>query len=146
MTSLLVPSEPSVKSTVEERSMPTSRAFETKVQIPSAEEFGAKYPQYGSRPMGGGREFFRLIMQPASFLKAAFATDELDLPAVAGVAKLCAEASYGRLAAADKQYIGALVCALMEANGYKKTGKKKAIPHKAFTKGEVYECRGAAKK
>ena len=38
----------------------------------------------------------------------------------------------------DKQFIGAVVCSLMEANGYEKTGKKRSIPHNAFTKGEVY--------
>jgi hypothetical protein len=38
----------------------------------------------------------------------------------------------------DKQFIGGVVCSLMEANGYQNTGTKKAISHKAFSKGEFY--------
>jgi hypothetical protein len=38
-----------------------------------------------------------------------------------------------------KQFIGALVCSLMEANGFMKSNKKKSIPHHAYTKGEFYQ-------
>lgn len=46
--------------------------------------------------------------------------------------------SGGPLIAFEKQAIGALVRILMEANGFKKTGIKRAIAHREFTKGEVY--------
>ncbi len=38
-----------------------------------------------------------------------------------------------------KQFIGAAVSVLMQTNGFQKTNTKKAIPHPAFTKGEVYK-------
>lgn len=37
-----------------------------------------------------------------------------------------------------KQFIGAVVCCLMENNGYRKTGRKKSINHPDFIKGEIY--------
>jgi hypothetical protein len=40
-----------------------------------------------------------------------------------------------------KKGIGAMVCAIMEANGYEKTGVKKAVPpfpYRVFSRGEVY--------
>ena len=112
--------------------------FETSVVIPNVNDFASSYPHYKNRATTTGKVFFDLVMTPESFLKAACATDDLDLPGVAALAKQCFEAAGGSLSGTDKQYIGALVCALMEANGYRKTGTKRAIPHKAFTKGEVY--------
>jgi len=44
----------------------------------------------------------------------------------------------------DKQFIGGVVCSLMEANGYQKTGTKRATPNKAFSKGEFYVAVPAA--
>ena len=38
-----------------------------------------------------------------------------------------------------KQFIGSVICALMEANGYKKTGTKKSVPHELFSTGEFYK-------
>jgi len=77
-------------------------------------------------------------MSPEGYIRAAVVNDELGLPAAAGVARSCAEATDSGLSSTDKQFIGAAVCALMEANGHAKTGRKRAIPHRAFTKGEVY--------
>jgi hypothetical protein len=118
--------------------MPVSVKLEVSVRIPSVDEFAARYPQYGRRAQISGEVFFSVVMTPMAFLKTSFATDDVGLPGVAGIAQECFLASGGDLIPTDKQYIGALVCALMEANGYCKTGKKRAIPHKAFTKGEVY--------
>lgn len=66
----------------------------------------------------------------------------LEMPAVAGIARSCyqqiqvqKEVSFSNF---TKQFMGALVCTLMEANGFRKTGRKKAIPHPMFTKGEFY--------
>jgi hypothetical protein len=115
--------------------------------IPSLEEFAARFPQYGHFAREGGRFLFDVVMSPASYDYARAATLVFDLPAVAGVAKACTEA-FSQQTAVEwrdfiKQYIGALVCSLMEANGFVKTGEKRAIPYPGFTKGEVYRLIGA---
>ena len=109
------------------------------VRIPELHEFQERYPQYKNFATGPeGQALFALIMRPQSFVKAEVATVDLGLPGVAGVAKDCADAVPTELTDTQKRFCGALVCALMEANGFSKTGRKRAIPHKAFTKGEVY--------
>ena len=90
---------------------------------------------------------FDVVMSPTCYDYARAATLVFDLPAVAGVAKACTEAfsQQDKVEWRDfiKQYVGALVCALMEANGFEKTGEKRAIPYPGFTKGEVYRLAGA---
>jgi hypothetical protein len=113
------------------------------VNVPDLADFGAKYKQYGQFARGEGGFLFELLMRPSSFIRMIVATLDLELPAVAGVAKICYEA-VSQNPAVDwnyhtKQYIGAVACTMMEANGFNKTGRKKAIPHPGFTKGEVYE-------
>lgn len=113
------------------------------VNTPSTDEFSEEYHQYGPFAKGDGNFLFQSIMAPESFIKAK-AISDLGYPAVSGVAELCYIAVKGQSVIQwtpyVKQFIGAVVCSLMEANGYLKTGKKKSIPHPAFTKGEVYKC------
>jgi len=111
-------------------------------QIPDLDDFEGRFPQYGPFARNEGKFIFEVIMNPLSFFRAKFAT-EMSLPAVSGIAEICFNATAQQNAIPFnsflKQYIGALVCSIMEANGYSKTGKKKAIPHHAFTKGEFYQ-------
>ena len=111
-------------------------------QIPDLRDFEERFPQYGPFARNEGNFIFNTIMSPFSFFRARIAT-EMNLPAVSGIAELCFHATAQQNIVPFngflKQYIGALVCCLMEANGYSKTGKKKAIPHNAFTKGEFYQ-------
>jgi hypothetical protein len=111
-------------------------------QIPDLNDFGERFPQYGPFARNEGNFIFNTIMNPFSFFRARFAT-EMNLPAVSGIAEICFhETTQQNIIPFNgflKQYIGALVCSLMEANGYSKTGTKKAIPHHAFTKGEFYQ-------
>ena len=112
------------------------------VQLPSVDEFAQRFPQYGGYARGDGEFLFRVVMTPESFNYARVATLVFGLPAVAGVAEACVAAVEQQNVVEwrdfIKQYIGALVCVLMEANGFEKTGVKRAVPHKKFTKGEVY--------
>ena len=113
------------------------------INTPNTDDFSEKYPQYGPFAKGDGNFLFQAITAPESFIKAK-AISDLGYPAVSGVAELCYMAvknqSVIQWTPYIKQFIGAVVCNLMEANGYDKTGKKKSIPHHAFTKGEVYKC------
>ena len=111
------------------------------VNIPDLDEFKQRFPQYGSFARGDGSILFNHIMTPHSFIRAMVAS-ELGLPAVAGVAKSCIQIikqnSTLLLSGHVKQFIGAITCSLMEANGFRKTGTKRSIPHPGFTKGEFY--------
>lgn len=111
---------------------------EVTVIVPDVEDFGARYKQYRSRAEGVGKRFFNLVMTPKSFIASAIVTEQLGLPAVAGVAEECNKLAGGNLDPIDKQFVGALICSLMLANGYSKTGRKRAIPQVGWSKGEVY--------
>jgi hypothetical protein len=118
----------------------TTIVFSFSASIPSVEEFGTRFPQYKPYALGEGETLFKLLMRPES-LNSAIEATKLGLPAVAGVAEISVQEvkRVGRsLSAFDKQFIGGVVCCLMEANGYQKTGTKRAIPHKDFSKGEFY--------
>lgn len=119
-----------------------TKVFELPVHIPSADDVAAKYPTYGNLVRNEGKFLFDLIMSPESYVRARVATEDFELPAVAGVAKICFQTMEANPTDKKfellKQFIGAVVCVLMEANGFEKTGTKKAVPHHAFTKGEFY--------
>jgi len=110
------------------------------VNIPEQNDFINSYHFFNS--LIKTKEYqivFDIIMNPESFMACSYAT-KLNLPAVAAIAYECDKAikdlgSKNQL----KQFIGAVVCSLMEANEYEKTGVKKSIPHKAFSRGEFYK-------
>jgi hypothetical protein len=112
--------------------------------FPNIKEFAKKYPQYGPFAKDRGNFIFNKIMTLNNFIRAVVCT-ELGLPAVTGIADSC----YSTVKNQDeiewkgyvRQFIGAVVCALMEANNYEKTGKKRSVLHHAFTKGEVYRLK-----
>lgn len=115
-----------------------STMYEIKVFLPSVEEFGQRFPQYGPRAADAGRELFDLVMRAETFVDADALTRVLRLPAVTAVSSLAGEVLQRDLTGTDRQFLGALTCALMEANGYEKTGQKRAIPHPDWNRGEVY--------
>ena len=72
-------------------------------------------------------------------LKAATAK---GLPAVAGIAESVVQQSVRggkELTEVDRQFIGSVVRFRMEADGYRKTGKRGVIPYEPFTTGQVYQ-------
>ncbi len=116
------------------------RNYSLSVQCPTVEKFAKRYPQYGPFAKGKGRVLFELIISPESFISSKVATD-LGFSAVLGVAEACSKSvkkSGNNIDNFTKQFIGAVVCLIMENNGYQKTGKKKSIPHPDFSRGEVY--------
>jgi hypothetical protein len=119
--------------------------FVLSVHLPTMEEFAERFPQRARYARNEGEFLFSVVMTPESFNNARVATLVFHLPAVAGVAETCWQAVQQQNAIEwrdfVKQYIGALVCALMEANGFEKTGEKRAVPHQKFTKGELYRLR-----
>lgn len=112
------------------------------INVPSVDDFSTRYPQYGSFASGRGAKLFEFLVRPENIVRAMVITD-FGHPAVAGVAGHLVEfvdsgAAGVLLDDYSKQFVGATMCSIMESNGYKKTGKKKAVQHPQFTRGEVY--------
>ncbi len=114
-----------------------------RVNTPSIEEFAEQYPQYGPSARNEYRFLFDRLMSPDSFVRCRVVTLDLELPAVAGVAAICFQAVQAhetvQWSNRLKQFVGAVICSLMTANGFEKTETKRSIPHPAFTKGELYK-------
>lgn len=117
-----------------------TKQFKCEVACPTVEDFAKLYPQYAPFAMTDGRELFDLIIQPENFVRMSTVSD-LGHAALYGVATPCSELAKAQnkpLTSYTKQFIGAVVCCLMEFNNYQKTGRKKAVNHPDFTKGEIY--------
>ena len=119
-----------------------TRTIEFRVNIPSVNEFAGHYPQYGPLARNDFNFLFELLMSPDAYIKGRVATLDFELPAVAGIASMCYQAVQEQQTiqwnGLLKQFVGAVMCSLMMANGFEKTATKKAIPHHSFTKGEFY--------
>ena len=118
-----------------------TQKVEDLVTILDEKDFTEKYPRFTSFVQGEGKALFDLIMQPAVFLEARTLA-QYGYPSVLAVAEKSYNFVHEHKISDDsstKQFIGSVICALMEANGYKKTGTKKSVPHKFFTTGEYYE-------
>jgi hypothetical protein len=119
--------------------------FALSTNLPSVEEFAERFPQYGGYAKNEGNFLFERIIAPDCYNNARIATLVFELPAIAGIAEICYQTVLEHEAIEwshfVKQFIGAVVCKLMEDNGFEKTGTKKSVPHAKFTKGELYRLR-----
>jgi len=91
-------------------------------------------------------DFIGFINSEEAFTCMRVVTDALELPAIAGVVKLLAEpimsTSPNSKRMSLKRCIGTIVCEVMEANGYVKTGLQRAVPPvpaRIFSAAEVYK-------
>ena len=118
-----------------------TKVYSKQINIPELKEFSANYPQFAGIAKGEGKFLFDIVMKPETFIQAMVLT-EYDMPAVTSVAEVCFnEAKKKRsfqFTPRIKQFIGAMIASLMASNGYKKSGKKKSIIHRAYTRGEFY--------
>ena len=119
-----------------------TRTIEYRVNIPTVAAFAGRYPQYGPLARNDFHFLFELLMSPDAYVRARVATLDFELPAVAGIASMCYHAVQEQQTiqwnGLLKQFVGAVMCSLMMANGFEKTDTKRAIPHRGFTKGEFY--------
>jgi hypothetical protein len=115
--------------------------YSKQIKIPELSEFAATYPQFAGLAKGEGKFLFDIVMKPETFIQAMVLT-EYGMPAVTSVAELCfneAKKKKGfKFNSRMKQFIGAMIASLMMANNYNKTGRKKSIIHRAYTRGEFY--------
>lgn len=118
-----------------------TKIYSQKIYIPELKDFTTTYPQFAALAKGEGKYLFNIVMKPETFIQAMILT-KYGMPAVTSVAEVCFNEAKKKknyqFSARVKQYIGALVASLMAANGYKKSGKKKSIIHRAYTRGEFY--------
>lgn len=116
------------------------RVMEVSANCPDVEDFAVKYRQYGPYAQGEGEYLFKMLTSVESFVRMKIST-ELNFPAITGIAEMAHQECVSNsieFTPRVKQFLGAVTCMMMEKNGYKKTNKKKTIPHALFTKGEVY--------
>lgn len=117
------------------------KAYTKEVMIPLLTDYEKAYPTFSMIAKGEGKFLFNLVMKPETFIQSMILT-EYGMPAVTSVAEICYNEAKkhkgfiftGRI----KQYIGTMIALLMTSNGFKKTGLKKSIFHKAYTRGEFY--------
>ena len=118
-----------------------SKTYSKVINIPELKEFALAYPQFAGLAKDEGKFLFEIVMKPETFIQAMILT-EYGMPAVTSVAELCFNEAKKRkgfkFTGRMKQFIGAMIASLMAANGYLKTGRKKSIIHRAYTRGEFY--------
>ena len=118
-----------------------TKIYSKEINIPEFKEFSSAYPQFAGLAKGEGKFLFEIVMKPETFIQAMILT-EYGMPAVTSVAEVCyneARKKKGfQFTGRVKQFIGAMIASLMSANGYNKTGRKKSIIHRAYTRGEFY--------
>lgn len=118
-----------------------TKTYMKEIHIPGQKEFAVTYPQFAGLVKGEGGFLFDIVMKPETFIQAMVLT-EYGMPAVTSVAEVCfneARKKKGfQFTGRFKQFIGAMIASLMSANGYNKTGRKKSIIHRAYTRGEFY--------
>jgi hypothetical protein len=118
-----------------------TKSYSKEINIPDIKEFTVAYPQFAGLAKGEGKFLFDIVMKPETFIQAMVLT-EYGMPAVTSVAELCYNEAKKRkgfkFTGRMKQFIGAMIASLMAANGYLKTGRKKSIIHRAYTRGEFY--------
>ena len=117
------------------------KTYSKEIAIPELKEFEVAYPQFANLAKGEGRFLFNMVMRPETFIQAMILT-EYGMPAVTSVAELCYKEAAKRkgfkFTGRVKQSVGAMIALLMKNNGYQKTGRKKSIIHRAYTRGEFY--------
>jgi hypothetical protein len=108
-------------------------------------DFQAKYRNFAPLIHRTDLQLWTTLNSEAAYSHMRSATVCWGYPAVAGITFLIAPI-LEKVKAADIDYVkkgtGAMVCCIMEANGYQKTGVKKAVPpfpYRIFSRGEVYQ-------
>jgi hypothetical protein len=118
-----------------------AKPFTKILHIPEIKDFEATYPQFAGLARGEGKFLFEIVMRPSTVIQAMVLT-EYGMPAVTSVAEVCYNEAKRRrgfmFTGRVKQFVGAMIALLMKANGYNKTGRKKSIIHRAYTRGEFY--------
>lgn len=107
-----------------------------KVNVPSLADVGARFPQYAAIVQADGRPLYDLLTKPVNIVRLLLSAAD-GAAAVSGIAEIARDAA-SELSSGNR-LVGALACCIAEANGFKKTGRKRSIPADGYSRGEVYE-------
>lgn len=122
--------------------VPTNETYPFPVSIPTIADFVTRFPNFGPRASGDGARYFGLVMRAESLMDASALTRCVQMPAVTAVAEQASALAGGAISDPDKQLVGALICTLMEHNGFRKTGRKGSVPKPGWNRGEIYVLDG----
>ena len=113
--------------------------FSREIIVPSVTDFVAMYPQY-SAAMNSEGSLFDLVVSAEHILAMVVLTERTNLPAVSAVAPIVTAhcSTRGGLTRFRKQFSGAVTSCVMQANGFAKTHRKRAVSAEGWSKGEVY--------
>ena len=115
--------------------------------VPADEQaFRNKYRNFAPLLDRGDLQLWKELNNEAAFSLMRAVTFSLELPAVSGIARLVSPI-LSKVEETERDYIkkgvGAIVCSIMETNGFRKTGTKKAVPpvpQRVFNRAAVYQA------
>lgn len=106
-------------------------------KVPSRNEWVVAHPQKASSSTARALAIFDFLSKPGLILQAVLATEAFEMPPITGVA-LALNHEFPNLSIHERQTIGSILCLIMELNGYSRTGRKRSIGFKPWSKGELY--------
>jgi len=121
-----------------------NETFAIVCSIPEGADLLKRFPRMGLLRQPEYGFLKSLLLTPETFLAGRVAT-EMGRPAIAGVAQKIREAWTAASPQPNwnstKQAAGAILCVLMEANGYKKTAddNKGSVGQPGFAVGQLYQ-------
>jgi hypothetical protein len=116
--------------------------FTKDINIISKDEFISKRPQFkATLDSQIGTKLFDFTIQKEIIMDLIYFSKLTNSPAVEGVINSLKAIGINSLENREKQFFGALVCDILESNGFEKTGKKSTVKSGIFTTGEVYRVK-----
>lgn len=120
--------------------------FVKDVRIPDGHEFAAKYNKYTTLQNSQlGNDIYAAMTESDSVIAMMIASN-LKLTAVDAIAEKVSQVvkRHGKdlkKEASVKQFIGALACSIMEANGYTIDRQQQNVKHPNFTVAKTYRIK-----
>jgi restriction endonuclease Mrr len=109
------------------------------INILSQDEFIIKRPQFKATLESEiGQKLFDLATNSQTVLELIYFSKLTSSPAVQAVVEKLKSNNINSLENREKQFFGALVCDILENNGFVKSGKKSTVKGGMFSTGEVY--------
>jgi hypothetical protein len=109
------------------------------INMITKEDFEQNRPQYKPTLYSEvGDKLFDIIVTPETILELIYFTKLTKSPAVQVVVDKIKDSGLTKLEDREKQYIGVIVCEILENNGFCKSGKKSTVKGDIFSTGEVY--------
>jgi hypothetical protein len=116
--------------------------FNKEINILSKNDFLEERPQFkATLDSQIGTKLFDFTIQKEIIMDLIYFSKLTNSPAVEGVVNSLKAIGINSLENREKQFFGALVCEILEVNGFEKTGKKSTVKSGIFTTGEVYRVK-----